>query len=104
MKGMDCSALVQNAFRKAGVGMPRTTSQQIKFGRKVELKNIQKGDLIFFKAKKRSRKATHVGIITRVESNKKAFFIHASTSRGVREDNLFSSYWRKLILFARRVL
>lgn len=103
IKGIDCSALVQNAFTKAGVNMPRTTSQQIKLGRKVELKKIQKGDLIFFKSKKNNRKATHVGIVTRVQSSKKAFFIHASTSRGVREDNLFSNYWSKLILFAKRI-
>lgn len=46
--GFDCSSLVQHAWAKAGVKLPRTTYQQIKVGRPVAgIKNAQPGDLLF---------------------------------------------------------
>lgn len=46
--GFDCSSLVQHAWAKAGVNLPRTTYQQIKVGLPVAgLKNAQPGDLLF---------------------------------------------------------
>lgn len=46
--GFDCSSLVQYAWARAGVNLPRTTHQQIGAGRPVAgIKNAQPGDLLF---------------------------------------------------------
>lgn len=48
-RGYDCSGLTQAAWHAAGVSLPRTTWQQWAWGagRKVDLKSLQPGDLIF---------------------------------------------------------
>lgn len=48
-RGYDCSGLTQAAWRAAGVSLPRTTWQQWAWGsgRKVDIKDLQPGDLIF---------------------------------------------------------
>lgn len=46
--GFDCSSLMQYAWGKAGVKLPRTTYDQIKFGQAVpSLAQAQPGDLLF---------------------------------------------------------
>lgn len=48
--GFDCSSLVQYAWAKAGVKLPRTTDEQIKTGQAVNAKNRsawRPGDLLF---------------------------------------------------------
>ncbi len=35
-------------FKKVNVSLPRTSNQQSKKGKKVEQKNLQAGDLVFF--------------------------------------------------------
>lgn len=46
----DCSGLVQYAWRKAGVTIPRVTnSQYARIKKKVSWKNLQPGDLMFFR-------------------------------------------------------
>lgn len=55
--GYDCSGLAMAAWRKAGVKLPRVTyAQYRKVDRKVKLKNLKPGDLIFFRGRR------HVGI------------------------------------------
>jgi cell wall-associated NlpC family hydrolase len=46
-KGFDCSGLMQWAFRKAGIELPRQSQQQIKVGVEVDKQHIQPGDLLF---------------------------------------------------------
>lgn len=100
--GIDCSALVYQSFRSVGVTLPRTSSDQSKIGKNVPIRKLEKGDVIFFATGKRRRKVTHAGIVT---SNRRgnAQFIHASTSLGVTEDNVFSNYWSKRVVRARRI-
>ncbi|WP_433376878.1 NlpC/P60 family protein [Streptosporangium sp. CA-115845] len=47
--GWDCSGLLQAAWRRGGVSLPRTTWEQWSWGtsRKVSLNDLQPGDLIF---------------------------------------------------------
>jgi cell wall-associated NlpC family hydrolase len=44
----DCSGLTQAAWKAAGIDLPRTTWDQVKFGTRVSTANLQPGDLIFF--------------------------------------------------------
>lgn len=53
----DCSGLVQYAYRRAGVALPRSTQQQLAATRPVPAADLHPGDLVFFYPG-----ATHVGI------------------------------------------
>lgn len=101
--GMDCSGLLVTAFRAADIHLPRTTSEQVRVGRGVRLYDLQPGDLVFFAAKKRNpNKITHVGMVTEVRDKRNVRFIHASTKLGVTENNIYSDYYRKIFIKARR--
>ncbi len=102
--GIDCSALTSISYKAAEITIPRTAGDQSTFGKTVSLKELKKGDLIFFTDKKGSTKITHVGLITEVKSAESAKFIHASTKAGVVEVELFSTYYKPLIVKAVRVL
>lgn len=101
--GIDCSGLVQISYKSINVSLPRSTSSQINSGNTIAIDKIVKGDLLFF-TYPGGNKVTHVGIVYEVGSSKNVTFIHTSSSRGVRKDNLYSDYWRKLFVRAKRVL
>jgi cell wall-associated NlpC family hydrolase len=44
----DCSGLTQDAWKAAGVDLPRTTWDQVKIGTRIETKDLLPGDLVFF--------------------------------------------------------
>lgn len=55
--GLDCSGLVEMAYRSAGIPVPRTADEQ--YRSLPAIKAARPGDLLFFGDR---RKATHVGI------------------------------------------
>lgn len=102
-KGMDCSGLVTTAFKKENVLLPRTTSQLAVSGDWIDLKKVQKGDLLFFATRKNSRTVNHVGIVTDTRPGY-VEFIHSTTSRGVITSQLSEKYWYFAFVQARRIL
>ena len=100
--GMDCSGLLCTSFQSIDVTLPRTSDEQSRYGQKVKLKNIKEGDLVFFGANRFSRDVTHVGMVTEVISKDEVRFIHASSSLGVVENNLYADYFQKIFLKAVR--
>ncbi|APX94701.1 glycoside hydrolase [Halomonas sp. 1513] len=56
-EGLDCSGLVEMAYRAAGIRVPRTADDQ--FRQLPQVGEARPGDLLFFGS---GRKATHVGI------------------------------------------
>ncbi len=102
--GMDCSGLLINAFRAVDIQLPRTSAGQSKLGRAVELEELQPGDLVFFATGKSRRKVTHVGLVTDRRSSSNIRFIHASTTLGVVETNVFTDYYLKRFRFGRRII
>ncbi|KZL89444.1 NlpC/P60 family protein [Clostridium magnum] len=46
--GFDCSGFVQYVYANFGVGIGRTTYDQIKDGREIPVNQLQPGDLVFF--------------------------------------------------------
>jgi cell wall-associated NlpC family hydrolase len=102
--GMDCSALTGHAFQSINITLPRTADKQALKGEKVAKENLQPGDLVFFATGKKKREITHVGIVTEVKGKDNVKFIHASTSLGVMETNLYSDYFIKRFRGARRVI
>lgn len=101
-KGMDCSGLLYVSFSEHDVQLPRVSEDMAEKGRKVKLKNVEKGDLIFFKTK-RGRRINHVGMVVAIEDDE-IKFIHASSSRGVIVSSLREGYWNSAFVKATRIL
>jgi cell wall-associated NlpC family hydrolase len=102
-RGYDCSGFTMVVFRKFGIKLPHTSAGQALFGLEVKSKNIQKGDLIFFKGRsRRGKRIGHVGIVIS-EKGEAVKFIHSSVSDGVRVDWLASDYYRKRFVKVMRV-
>lgn len=102
-KGMDCSGLVFTSFKQENISLPRTTKDLSQTGDWIDVKQVQKGDLLFFATKKNNRTINHVGIVTNSRIGN-VEFIHASTSKGVMVSNLAERYWYFAFVQARRVL
>lgn len=102
--GMDCSGLTGHAFRAVNIALPRSAEDQAKVGEKVKINELRPGDLLFFATGKKRRKITHVGIVTEVRGKSVVKFIHASTSLGVVETNLYTDYYEKRFRGARRII
>ncbi len=102
--GIDCSGLICQVYSEMGLKVPRISWQQSEFGQEVErIRDIQPGDWLFFVPEGgKEGYVSHSGIVTEVRSERDIRFIHASSSRGVIEDNLFSTYFRNRFVKAIR--
>ena len=58
--GIDCSGLVQIAFKVCGKQLPRDASQMINLGEEIDIANAQRNDVAFFKNGK--GRICHIGI------------------------------------------
>ena len=99
-KGLDCSGLINLAFNSAGLKLPRSSYDIANVGRELKVKDVRKGDLLFFITGS-DKKISHVGIVTERKSNNMILFVHAPNN-GVREDNLFTAYYQKTFVKATR--
>lgn len=101
--GMDCSGLIYTSFKKRNVIIPRTSLAMSRKGRNLLLKEVRRGDLLFFKTNKRKRVINHVGLVTRAK-NGRIQFIHSTSSRGVIVSYLNERYWKRAFTSAKRIL
>jgi len=60
--GFDCSGLALYVHERAGLAIPRTAAEQQRAAHPVPLKQLQPGDLVFFRIRKRG--IDHVGVYT----------------------------------------
>lgn len=92
--GMDCSGLIYTTFKQQGINLPRISWQQASVGKEIPLKDSKPGDLVFFiTSKNKVGNINHAGIISDIKSDKEILFVHASSSKGIREDDIFNKYW-----------
>ncbi|MEM0518308.1 MULTISPECIES: C40 family peptidase [Aequorivita] len=100
--GMDCSGLVCTAFGKENISLPRISRDMATKGILISFKDIEAGDLVFFKTSRRNT-INHVGLV--VESKRgEVKFIHSTTSAGVIISSLDEAYWKKAFVEVRRVI
>lgn len=100
-KGFDCSGFAQYVMAQNNIELPRTSREQSTLYKKIKLKNIEAGDLIFFGSNKSA--INHVGIISEVTDDK-IYMIHSSTSRGVIVSEITTSaYWSSKIQIITRI-
>ena len=96
----DCSGLTHYVYKKNGIKLPRRAIAQSKVGKRIDRKNLQKGDLIFFDTSKRRKGyVNHVGIY--IGNNR---FIHASSAKKrVVISSLKQKFYSRCFKGARRV-
>ncbi|MDO4319118.1 MAG: NlpC/P60 family protein [Bacteroidales bacterium] len=89
-KGIDCSGLTCNVFEHvADIRLPRDSRSQSRYCLRVDRRDIQPGDLVFFVNKPGGDRINHVGLYIGAGR-----MIHASSSRGVTESSITDGYWR----------
>ena len=71
-------------------------------GKRIDRKEVRKGDLVFFNTRKRGRKINHVGLVVEVRGSD-IRFIHSTTSRGVIVSSLNEGYWNYAFVKATHV-
>jgi cell wall-associated NlpC family hydrolase len=83
--GFDCSGFINYVFRGFGFSLTRTSYGMAELGTTVSLKDLQPGDLMFFKARNlNSRQVGHVALV--VDTTDGIIqFIHAART-GIRID------------------
>ncbi|HYD96375.1 MAG TPA: C40 family peptidase [Noviherbaspirillum sp.] len=96
--GLDCSGLVRYVFKEVwGTELPRTSVEMSRLGERVDTKELQPGDLVFYNTLRRG--FSHVGVY--LGDNK---FIHAPSRGGeVRIESMDISYWKNRFNGARRI-
>ena len=95
----DCSGLMYYCYKNAaGITINRSSAAQASNGRYVSKSNLQPGDLVFFNSG--TNRIRHVGMYVG-----NGQFIHApSPGKSVKYENLYSSYYVKGYVTARRII
>lgn len=100
--GFDCSGLMYVTFKNIDLTLPRSSRDMaINAGIRIDRRQAQKGDLIFFETS--GRGVSHVGMVTEV-SEDEIKFIHSSTSAGVIVSSTKEAYYAKRFVQVNRVL
>ena len=88
----DCSGLTYFSFRRAGFSnIPRTSSGQAKFARRISRKNMKRGDLMFFYD---GGGVYHVGVYAGKGDQGRRWVLHAPHSgTRVRTDRVWNNHW-----------
>jgi cell wall-associated NlpC family hydrolase len=102
-KGIDCSGLLYVSFMEHNIYLPRVSFYMANEGKRIDLTEVTKGDLLFFTTTKRRKRINHVGLVVAIEGEE-IKFIHATTSRGVIVSSLQEGYWNYAFVKATRIL
>ncbi len=97
--GFDCSGFIRAIYgQTVGLALPRRANEQAEATEKIDKKDLQPGDLVFFNTMRRAY--SHVGLYLG-----EGKFIHAPrTGAEVRVEDMSASYWQRRFNGARRVL
>lgn len=93
---VDCSALVQLMFRSAGIELPRTTGELVSVGTAVKQAQLEPGDLLFYRWK---RRGLHVAVY--VDEGR---ILHASPGQREVVVTALNEAWQRRLVTARRLL
>lgn len=100
--GMDCSGLICVAFKKKDIDLPRISRDIATKGIFISFKDIEPGDLVFFKTSRRNT-INHVGLVVEAKRGE-VKFIHSTTRAGVIISSLSENYWKNAFVQVRRVI
>ena len=102
-KGMDCSGLVFTSFKAIDMALARSSKNMYYEGVEVDLKDVKRGDLLFFDTNKFESQVNHVGLVTSV-NDFEVNFIHSVDTKGVIITSINESHWKKAFIKAKRIL
>ncbi len=86
--GVDCSCFTGTLYYKVyGKIIARSSSQLYKESDHIKMKNLEEGDLVFFKIG--SKNVSHVGVYLKDDK-----FVHASTKKGVMISSLQEQFFK----------
>lgn len=92
--GLDCSGFIRYVFKTSlGIELPRTVAQMAKVGKRIPLKDIEPGDLVFLNHNH------HIGMY--IGHNKIIESPHTGESIKITP---FSSYWKKNLVGIKRIV
>jgi lipoprotein Spr/probable lipoprotein NlpC len=95
--GTDCSGFIMSVYKKVyHIELYRSATDQVKNTDPVAKRDLECGDLVFFKIS--GNQVSHVGLY--IADNK---FVHASSKRGVVVNDLDEDYYKKYYYSAGRV-
>lgn len=97
----DCSGFTSYVMNKIGIVISSGSKYQALQGKKIqELTSAKKGDIIVFSKSATDKNVKHVGLITK-SNNDSLMVIHATSSKGIIEENIYKSkYWKPTLLYA----
>jgi cell wall-associated NlpC family hydrolase len=95
-EALDCSGLVQQVYREAGLDLPRTAREQASLGLAVRVADLKKGDLVFYRWKPH---VLHVAVYL-----DGGYIVHASPKNGRVVLTRINAQWLRHMVGARRVL
>ena len=99
----DCSGFTSYVYRNFGYELNRSSRGQVNDGVRVDRKDIQPGDLVFFGGRGGGRGIGHVGIV--VNTDETGFsFIHASVHSGITVSHSTEKYYAPRYRAACRVI
>jgi cell wall-associated NlpC family hydrolase len=98
--GFDCSGYVQYVYKNFGIDLPRVTMDQVNVGTAVNINNLQKGDLIYFRTNTSNpSQVSHVGIY--IGDNK---FMQAPRTGDIIKISELTSYYKDNFVIGRRMI
>lgn len=93
----DCSGFTQQVYSQFGISLPHSATEQAHLGDNVDPKDLQVGDLLFYRTYKSD--PSHVAIYAGDGQ-----IIHASySSRKVQFDSIDKGYYKERFMYAKRL-
>ena len=89
-KGFDCSGLIYFVYKKNGYKVPRITTEQAKFGKRISKDSIREGDILVFRMGDSPR-----GLHTAIYTGDRCFIHSPSSGKTVKRDSVEKTYWKK---------
>ncbi len=97
--GTDCSGMMLRIYKDIlGISLPRNSAKQAEVCKVVDKDDLIPGDLVFFATGKDNKRISHVGMMITKEE-----FIHASSSKGVVINSLYTPYYTRTYILGGRV-
>lgn len=100
--GFDCSGFINFLYGPYVSNLPRRSQDFVRYGKKVDYKDLKPGDLLLFATTPGSDKITHVSLY--IGKGKVIHAISDGKLTGIQISDASQGYWNKALRYARRIL